>query len=270
MPAIPEQSFPLGRTRMKTIILAGGLGTRLEEETVTKPKPMVEVGGMPILWHIMKMYAFYGHNEFFIALGYKAEVIKNFFINYYYLQSDITVRIKSGSIEVRQPSEDDWVIHLVDTGIQTQTGGRIKRIGKLIGSETFMVTYGDGVANIDINHLVEFHKKNGKLATITAVRPPSRFGDIEFEGPNIKSFHEKPQVGEGWINGGFFVLQPEVLDYIEGDSTAWENQPLHALAETGQLSAYRHDQFWQCMDTIRERQLLENQWNSGKAPWRVW
>lgn len=255
---------------MKIAILAGGLGTRLEEETVTKPKPMVEVGGMPILWHIMKIYATYGYNEFFIALGYKAEVIKNFFINYFYLQSDITVRIKNGSIDVRQPCEDDWVIHLVDTGMKTQTGGRIKRIGQLIGNEPFMVTYGDGVGNIDISQLVKFHQEKGKLVTVTAVRPASRFGDIEFEDGVVKSFNEKPQVGEGWINGGFFVVQPEVINYIEDDSTIWEGYPLQTLAKEGQLSAYRHENFWQCMDTIREKQLLENLWNSGKAPWKIW
>jgi glucose-1-phosphate cytidylyltransferase len=255
---------------MKTIILAGGLGTRLEEETVAKPKPMVEIGGMPILWHIMKIYATYGHNEFYVALGYKGDVIKNYFINYHYIQTDITVHIKSGTIEVRQPNIDDWVIHLVDTGLNTQTGGRIKRMGKLLGNEPFMATYGDGVANVDINQLIAFHEKNGKLATITAVRPPSRFGDIEFNGNNITSFHEKPQVGEGWINGGFFVLQPDVLDYIDGDAIAWEAFPLQTLAQQGQLAAYRHGDFWQCMDTIREKQLLEYQWNTGSAPWKVW
>jgi glucose-1-phosphate cytidylyltransferase len=255
---------------MKVMILAGGLGTRLQEETVVKPKPMVEIGGMPIVWHIMKIYETYGFNEFYLALGYKAEVLKNYFINYHSLQSDISVHLKSGVIEIRQPCQEDWVIHLIDTGMQTQTGGRIKRIGALIGNEPFMATYGDGVANIDINRLLAFHRQQKRLVTMTAVRPPARFGDVEFKGNEILRFAEKPQVGVGWINGGFFVIEPEALEYIGGDEIIWEGQVLEKLVGQRQVAAYQHEGFWQCMDTVRDMRTLESLWQEGKAPWKIW
>lgn len=255
---------------MKTIILAGGFGTRLSEETVVKPKPMVEIGGMPILWHIMKIYAHYGFKEFIVALGYKGEMIKEYFMNYYYLRNNFTIHLNSGNIEVYDGNSEDWTIHLVDTGLATQTGGRIKRLENWIGDETFMMTYGDGVADIDILDLVNFHRRHGKLATVTAVRPPSRFGGLRFEGDKVIEFEEKPQIGEGWINGGFFVLEPGVLDYIGGDETIWEREPMERLARDGQLVAYRHGDFWQCMDTLRDVRLLNGLWGSGKAPWKVW
>ena len=256
---------------MKTVILAGGLGTRLQEETTFKPKPMVEIGGRPILWHIMNIYATYGYKQFNIALGYKGEVIKNYFLNYYYLRNSFSIGLKNGHVDVHDASDrEDWIVHLTDTGLETQTGGRIKRLGPWISNETFMLTYGDGVANIDIEDLVAFHRAHGKLATVTAVRPPARFGGLSLDGDWVTRFAEKPQIGEGWINGGFFVLEPEVLDYIEGDAIAWEREPLERLAEEGQLAAYRHDEFWQCMDTQRDVRLLEGLWAEGRAPWKVW
>jgi glucose-1-phosphate cytidylyltransferase len=255
---------------MKVVILAGGLGTRLQEETTVKPKPMVEVGGQPILWHLMNIYATFDYKEFVLALGYKGEVIKNYFLNYYYLRNSFSIGLAGGRVEVHDGEREDWNVHLIDTGLNTDTGGRIKRLANWIGDETFMMTYGDGVANIDIAKLVEFHRQHGKLATVTAVRPPSRFGGIIFNGDQVVRFVEKPQIGEGWINGGFFVLEPGVLDYIEGDRTIFEQEPLERLAEDGQLMAYRHDDFWQCMDTLRDVRLLESLWQQGIAPWKVW
>ncbi len=255
---------------MKVVILAGGLGTRLTEETESKPKPMVEVGGRPILWHIMKSYAHHGFREFSVALGYKGEVIKRYFLDYAKLQSNFTVNLASGDVMRRNGGIDDWTVHLVDTGVKSNTGGRIKRMGPLLGRETFLATYGDGVCNVDLKALVAFHRRHGKLATVTAVRPPARFGGLVFEGDRIVEFTEKPQVGEGWINGGFFVLEPEVLEYIKGDETPFEAEPLERLAAEGQLMAYKHDDFWQCMDTVRDLKLLESLWSSGKAPWKVW
>jgi glucose-1-phosphate cytidylyltransferase len=255
---------------MKVVILAGGLGTRLSEETELKPKPMVEVGGRPILWHIMKGYAHYGYKEFAVALGYKGEVIKRYFLDYARLNSSFTVNLNSGDVMRRQPCRDDWTVHLIDTGLYTITGGRVKRMGPLVGRETFLMTYGDGVCNVNLNELVKFHRKHGKLATVTAVRPPARFGGLVFDGDQVVEFTEKPQVGEGWINGGFFVFEPAVLDYIAGDETHLEREPLERLAADGQLMAYRHDDFWQCMDNIRDLRLLEGLWSSGKAPWKLW
>jgi len=257
-------------TIMKVAILAGGLGTRLSEETNLKPKPMVEIGGLPILWHIMKGYAHYGFKEFVIALGYKGEVIKDFFINYRFRSHSLTINLQNGNINLHDSEAEDWIVHLLDTGLNTQTGGRIKRISKFIGEESFMLTYGDGVANIDINRLFAFHKNHGKLATVTAVHPPARFGEINFNGDLVANFVEKPQIGEGWINGGFFILEPQVKDYIEGDETLWERQPMERLATEGQLVAYQHDLFWQCMDTLRDVRLLESLWLEGRAPWKVW
>ncbi|HVF67315.1 MAG TPA: glucose-1-phosphate cytidylyltransferase [Pyrinomonadaceae bacterium] len=255
---------------MRTVILAGGLGTRLQEETTVKPKPMAEVGGKPILWHIMKLYAAHGFDEFVVALGYKSEVIKDYFLNYRYQASDLTVRLSTGDVTVRDGKCEDWTVHLVETGLQTQTGGRVKRAAPFVGGETFMMTYGDGVSNVDIKSLLAFHRSHGRLATVTAVRPPARFGGMKFEGDLVAHFEEKPQIGEGWINGGFFVLEPAVADYIEGDETVFEREPLERLADEGQLVAYRHDGFWQCMDTLRDLRLLEGLWQSGNAPWEVW
>ncbi len=256
---------------MKVVILCGGLGTRLSEETELKPKPMVEIGGRPILWHILKHYAHYGFNEFALALGYKGEVIKRYLLEYYYLSSSLTVQLDEGKATAHQHKErENWRVHLVDTGNQTQTGGRLKRLAVLLEQETFMMTYGDGVSNVNLRKLLEFHRSHKKLATVTAVRPPARFGGLVFDGDLITEFTEKPQVGEGWINGGFFVFEPQVLDYLEGDDTILEREPLERLAKDRQLVAYRHDDFWQCMDTLRDTRLLESLWQTSKAPWKVW
>jgi glucose-1-phosphate cytidylyltransferase len=255
---------------MRVAILAGGLGSRLAEETGVKPKPMVEIGGRPILWHIMKTYAAYGMSEFVVALGYKGDVIKDFFLNYYYRRNNISMHLANGRVEVHDDSAEDWCVHLVDTGMRTGTGGRVKRLSPWIGNETFMLTYGDGLADIDTGRLLSFHRAHGKLATVTAVRPPARFGGIRLSNDKVIDFKEKPQIGEGWINGGFFVLEPQVLDYIDGDDIEWEKEPLERLTAEGQLVAYQHRGFWQCMDTLRDLRLLESLWQSGDAPWRVW
>lgn len=255
---------------MKVAILAGGVGSRLSEETILKPKPMVEIGGKPILWHIMMHYTHYGHNEFAIALGYKGEYIKKYMSDYCLLNGDLTIRLKTGSVSVRDAHEQDWVIDMVDTGQHTGTGGRIKRLAPYVGDETFMLTWGDGVSTVDLRDLLAFHRKHGKLATVTAVRPPARFGRLDIEDNRVVSFAEKPQLSEGWINGAFFVLEPGVFDYIEGDATHWEKEPLERLAAEGQLMAYRHHGFWQCMDTLRDKVLLESLWESGEAPWKIW
>ncbi len=255
---------------MKVVVLAGGLGTRLQEETTVKPKPTVEIGGRPILWHIINIYAAYGHKEFIVALGYRGEVIKKYFLNYYYLRNSLSIHLGSGRVDVHDGGREDWVVHLIDTGPHTETGGRIKRLAPWVGNEAFMMTYGDGVANINIRDLVAFHRQHKKLATVTAVRPPARFGGLTFDGDAVARFVEKHQISEGWINGGFFVLEPGVLDYIEGDGTIFEREPLERLAHDGQLVAYRHDDFWQCMDTLRDVRLLETLWQEGQAPWKVW
>ncbi len=231
---------------------------------------MVEIGGRPILWHIMNIYATAGFREFVVALGYKGEVIKEYFLNFYTMNSDLTISLADGSVRVRGGSPPDWTVHLVDTGEKTQTGGRVKRLERWIGNDAFMLTYGDGVADIDIGALLKFHRSHGRLATVTAVRPPARFGELEFDGKRVLQFHEKPQVGEGWINGGFFVLEPGVFSYVDGDETLWEREPLERLAKDGELMAYRHDGFWQPMDTLREKRLLESYWSSGDAPWKWW
>ena len=256
---------------MKVIILAGGFGTRLSEETVLKPKPMVEIGGKPILWHIMNIYAAFGLNEFIVALGYKGEFIKEYFLNFYAINNDMTIDLATGKTAVHEGNQPNWKIHLVDTGLYTQTGGRLKRLRKWIAKDdTFMLTYGDGVADLNLKALLEFHKSHDKLATVTTVRSPARFGRIAFKGEQITDFYEKPQSAEGWINGGFFVLNPKAIDYIENDETIWERSPVEQLARDGQLMGYRHDGFWSCMDTLKEKNILEELWNSGKAPWKIW
>ncbi len=261
---------------MKAVILAGGLGTRLSEETHLRPKPMVEIGGRPILWHIMKIYARHGVKEFIVALGYKGEMIKDYFLNFYAFNKDISVDLESGKTTIHGGAQhEDWRVHLVDTGLHTQTGGRLKRLKKwLENDENFLFTYGDGVADIDISSLMQFHLRHGRLATVTAVRTPARFGRMIFDESRahdqIMEFKEKPQVGEGWINGGFYVLNRQVIDYVTGDEISWEREPLERLAAESQLMGYRHDRFWSCMDTLREKQYLEELWQASKAPWKVW
>lgn len=251
-------------------ILAGGMGTRLAEETEIRPKPMVEIGDRPILWHIMKHYAHYGYNEFVIALGYKGEYIKRWMRDFGSLEGDMTVKTNSGDVLTYQDNRPDWTVHLVETGMKTGTGGRIKRLQPWLGEGTFMLTWGDGLADVNIQDLYKFHKDHGKLATLTAARPPARYGHIEFEGNRIKCFTEKPQTAEGWINGAFFVLEPQVLDYIDGDPVMFEQAPMVGLANDGELMAYKHDSFWQCMDTLREKHILQTLWEGGNAPWKCW
>jgi len=256
---------------MKAIILAGGLGSRLAEETVVKPKPMVEIGGKPILWHIMNIYAAHGVDEFIIALGYKGEVIKEYFLNFYAINNDLSIDLATGRTTIHDGNQPRWKVHLVDTGLHTQTGGRLKRLAPwLERNETFLFTYGDGVANLNVRALVEFHNWHGRHATVTTVRAPARFGRIAFDDQQITSFYEKPQAAEGWINGGFFVLNSRVLDYIEGDETSWEREPVDRLARDGQLMGFQHDDFWSCMDTLKEKNMLEELWSTGNAPWKVW
>jgi glucose-1-phosphate cytidylyltransferase len=260
-----------GRTRdMKVAILAGGVGSRIAEETEIKPKPMVEIGGRPILWHIMKYYAQFGYDDFVVALGYKGEVIKRYMADYCSLSSDLTVDLGTGSIQQHDGDREDWRVSLIDTGQGTATGGRIKRLQPQIGDETFMLTWGDGLSTVDLDALLAFHRAHGKLATLTAARPPARFGHLEIEDDRISEFSEKPQTGEGWINGAFFVLEPQVFDYIAGDDTQFEREPLENLAKDGQLMAFRHYGFWQCMDTLRDKKLLEELWDTGHAPWAIW
>lgn len=255
---------------MKVVILAGGFGSRLQEETTVRPKPMVEIGGKPILWHILNIYSAYGFNEFVLALGYKGEAVKEYFLNFYALNNDLTVDLADGKSEIHEGKQPDWKINLVDTGPNTMTGGRIKRLQSWIGNETFMATYGDGLADISIPDLLSFHKSHGKIATLTAVRPPARFGGLNIENGQVAEFLEKPQSGEGWINGGFFVLEPAIFDYITDDETSFEWEPMERLASEGQLMAFEHDGFFQPMDTLRDRHILEDLWSSGKAPWKVW
>ena len=255
---------------MKVAILAGGVGSRLSEETQSKPKPMVEIGGRPILWHILMHYAAFGHRDFVIALGYKGETIKKYMLDYCSLESNLAVNLRSGAVTRYDAVQPDWNVELIDTGMATLTGGRIKRLQPYLRGETFMLTWGDGVSDVNLDKLLAFHRSHGKLATMTAVRPPARFGHLDIQGDQIREFSEKPQTAEGWINGAFFVLEPGIFDYIEGDATQWEREPLEGLARDGQLMAYRHDSFWQCMDTLRDKVLLEQLWDSGNAPWKSW
>ncbi|MBA3297522.1 MAG: glucose-1-phosphate cytidylyltransferase [Acidobacteria bacterium] len=255
---------------MKAVILAGGLGTRLSEETQLKPKPMVEIGGRPILWHILKHYAHYGFKEFIIALGYKGEAIKQYFRDYQALNGDMTIRLADGILERSIPQPDDWTLHLTDTGLETQTGGRLGRLRSRLNAEPFMLTYGDGVCNVDLRDLLAFHRRCGRQATVTAVRPPSRFGGLVFDGDLVAEFTEKPQIGEGWINGGYMVLEPAVFRHITADDSSLEIDVLERLARERQLAAYQHEGFWQCMDTLRDKRQLEELWRERQAPWRVW
>jgi len=255
---------------VKAVILAGGFGTRISEETHLKPKPMIEIGGKPILWHIMKSYSAYGIHDFIICLGYKGYLIKEYFANYFLHTSDVTFDMNDNSMQVHQNASEPWKVTLVDTGDAASTGGRLKRIASYLDGSDFCFTYGDGVSNVNIGKLIEFHKHNGTLATVTAVQPPGRFGSLDVSGHKILAFEEKPQGDGSWVNGGFFVLSPGVLDYIEGDATVWEKEPLQTLAEQGELSAFRHDGFWQPMDTLRDKVHLEELWASGKAPWKAW
>jgi glucose-1-phosphate cytidylyltransferase len=256
---------------MKAIILAGGFGSRLSEETVLRPKPMVEIGGKPILWHIMNIYGAHGVHEFIVALGYKAEYVKAYFLNFYALNNDLSIDLASGDTVIHQGKQPPWRIHLVDTGLHTQTGGRLRRLGPWLGDdETFFFTYGDCVTDLDITGLLGFHQSHGRLATVTTVLPPARFGRISFEGDRVSEFNEKPSGGEGAINGGYFVLQREALRYIDGDDTVWERAAIERLAADGQLMGYRHTGFWSCMDTLKEKNMLEELWSTGGAPWKIW
>ena len=256
---------------MKAVILAGGLGTRISEETYLKPKPMVEIGGKPILWHILKTYSHYGINEFIICCGYKGYVIKEYFANYFLHMTDVTFHMKLNSMEVHNKKAEPWQVTVVDTGESSMTGGRLRRVREYIGNDTFCFTYGDGVSDVDIKSLIAFHQQQGRQATLTAVQPPGRYGALQIESSgSISGFQEKPEGDGGWINGGFFVLEPEVIDRVEADETVWEQEPLKGLAGDGQLSAYHHNGFWQPMDTLRDRNLLEALWKADKAPWKVW
>lgn len=255
---------------MKVVILAGGVGSRLAEETDIRPKPMVEIGGRPILWHIMKHYAHYGLNEFVVALGYKGEEIKRYFLDYQNLSGSMTLDLANGKIETHSRHCEEWKLHLIDTGSETSTGGRVKRMEQLLKDGTFMVTYGDGVSNIDLTALLKFHRSHGRIATVTAVRPPARFGGLVFNGDMVVNFTEKPQIGEGWINGGFLVFEPRIFEYLQDDKSSLEADALERLAADGQLAAFQHSGFWQCMDTLRDKHLLEGLWRSRQAPWKVW
>jgi glucose-1-phosphate cytidylyltransferase len=255
---------------VKTVILAGGLGTRLSEETQVRPKPMVEIGGRPILWHIMNIYAARGYEDFVIALGYKSEVIKDYFINFYALNNDITVNLRKGTTEVHGGQQPNWQVDLIDTGTHTQTGGRIRRLQQVLGSETFFATYGDGLADINVAELLQFHHQHGKIATVTAVHAPSRFGELVVEGSQVVDFAEKPCPADNWISGGFYVFQPEIFDYIAGDDVPLERAPMEALVSDEELAAYKLESFWHPMDTLRDKNFLEELWQSGNAPWKVW
>ena len=255
---------------MKTVILAGGLGTRISEESHLRPKPMIEIGGKPIIWHIMKIYSHFGINDFVICLGYKGYVIKEYFANYFLHMSDVTFDMAENRMHIHNHKAEPWRVTLVDTGESTATGGRLKRVREYLGEETFCLTYGDGVADIDIAQSLAFHRQHGRLATVTAVQPPGRFGALDVQGEQVRGFQEKPLGDGSWINGGFFVLEPAVLDYIEGDATIWEQEPMRTLAESGQLMSYLHRGFWQPMNTLRDRTLLEERWSRGQAEWQVW
>jgi glucose-1-phosphate cytidylyltransferase len=256
--------------KVKAVILAGGLGTRISEESHLRPKPMIEIGGKPILWHIMKMYSAHGINDFVICLGYKGYIIKEYFANYFLHTSDITLDMTRNQMEVHHRNAEPWVVTLVDTGEMTQTGGRLKRVRDYVGASTFCLTYGDGVSDVSIGQLLEHHAKNGRIATVTAIQPPGRYGALGIEGDSVQNFQEKPAGDGAWINGGFFVLEPAVFDYIEGDQTSFEGAPLQSLVGDGQLSAFRHRGFWVAMDTLRDKNQLEELWKSGKAPWKTW
>jgi glucose-1-phosphate cytidylyltransferase len=255
---------------MKVVLLAGGLGTRLAEETEVKPKPMVEIGGYPILWHIIKTYSHHGFKEFFIALGYKGEIIKKFFLDYCNLNGNMKIDFSTGKTEIRERECEDWILHLIETGQNSMTGGRIKRLERYLNDSTFMVTYGDGVCDINLRKLLEFHKSHGKLATVTAVHPPARFGELLINENFTTKFTEKPQTHEGWINGGFMVFEPQILNYLTDDSSIMEKDVLERLAEEKQLMAYQHEGFWQCMDTLRDKKYLESLWENDNPPWKVW
>ena len=259
-----------GTRRMKVVILAGGLGTRLTEETEVRPKPMVEIGGRPLLWHIMKHYAHYGFREFLVALGYKGEIVKQYFLDYHDLSGSMTISLATGKVATHGRECEDWEIHLIDTGTATNTGGRLKRLEPLLSDGTFMLTYGDGVSDVDLPALLRFHRAGGRLATLTAVRPPARFGGIVFEGDLVGHFTEKNQAEEGWINGGFMVFEPGIFRYLEGDETSLEADALERLAGERQLTAFRHERFWHCMDTLRDKRSLETLWKEGRVPWQVW
>lgn len=255
---------------MKVVVLAGGHGTRLAEQTELKPKPMVEIGGYPMLWHILKHYAHYQHREFVIALGHRGDDIKRYFLERASLTGDLTVRLANQQVERRNATLDDWTVQLIETGAETNTGGRVRRLQPLLGGGTFMLTYGDAVSDVDLTALLKFHKAHGRLATVTAVRPPSRFGGLIFDGDLVAQFTEKPQIGEGWINGGYLVFEPGIFGYLCGDGCSLEAGALEQMARDKQLAAYRHEGFWQCMDTLREKRLLESLWQSGCVPWKVW